>query len=254
MTRGPDDLLYVLDDAGRIMVYGPDSKLVKQWWMPEYKIGRPEGVTVLRDGRIAVADTHYHRVVIFDADGKVTSMIGSRGTGPGQFEFTVKLTQDPSGNLYVCEYGGNDRVQKFDEQGNFLLQIGTVGTEPGEFQRPSGIVWRDGTLLVVDSINNRVQEFSDDGKFLRIVTDVKKSGLQYPYDIARGPDDTLYVVEWGGGRVTKLSLAGEVLGRFGHSGHNASEFWTPWGVAIDSHSKLIVGDTGNRRLVELQLK
>ena len=35
--------------------------------MPEYERGRPEGALFLRDGRIAVTDTHYHRIIFFDS-------------------------------------------------------------------------------------------------------------------------------------------------------------------------------------------
>ena len=43
------------------------------------------------------------------------------------------------------------------------------------------------------------------------------------------------------------------LGRFGRNGSFEKEFLTPWGVAADSKGRLIVADTGNRRLVELTL-
>ncbi len=67
LGRLGDDQVLVLDTAGRVMVYDGAGALVRQWSMPAYDIGRPEGVVQLPDGRIAVADTHYHRVVLFDA-------------------------------------------------------------------------------------------------------------------------------------------------------------------------------------------
>ena len=77
--------------------------------------------------------------------------------------------------------------------------------------------------------------------------------LHYPYDVCAGADGSLYVVEYGAGRVTHLGLDGRLLGRFGASGRGAEQFFTPWGIAIDSQGRLLVADTGNHRIVELEL-
>lgn len=206
---------------------------------------------MLRNQNIAVADTHYHRVVIFDDRGGVVGMFGEEGEGPGQFIYPSDVTQDPDGFLYVSEYGGNDRVQKFTESGEFVVQFGTVGTGLGQFQRASGLLWHDKTLYVADAINNRVQAFRDDGTFLRVVTDAAEGGLDYPYEVALAADDTLYVVEYKAGRVSQLTLEGTVLGRYGETGRGVGQFWTPWGLAVTSHGRILVADTGNRRIVEL---
>ncbi len=253
MTYGPDGELLILDNVGRVLVYDPASKMVRKWWMPEYDVGRPEGICVLRDGRIAVADTHYNRIVIFDQQGQVLSMFGEKGHGEGQFIYSSAVTQDDKGFIYVAEYGGNDRIQKFTETGEYVLTFGTVGTEDGEFQRPSGLVWHEGVIYVSDAINNRIQAFAPDGHFLRVVADVQTTGLYYPYDISVGPDGSLYVPEYGAGRISRISLDGELLGRYGQEGHGEGEFWTPWGIAVSQNGKIAVADTGNRRVVELQM-
>ena len=66
-------------------------------------------------------------------------------------------------------------MQKFDKEGNFLLQFGGFGTEKGQFQRPSGIVWLDDKVYVVDAFNSRIQVFSDQGEFLEILADGNES-------------------------------------------------------------------------------
>ena len=252
-TFDSDGTLYLLDDAGRVLVFDSQGELLRKWYMPEYSVGKPEGVWRFLDGRIAVADTHYHRVVIFDEEGEVLTMHGERGDGPGQFEYPIAITQDPSGYYYVAEYGGNDRVQKFDVDGNCLLEFGDFGINDGEFQRPSGIVWQDGFLYVVDAINNRVQVFRDSGEFVRIAgAPDDQPSVKYPYDLAQDSGGNLWVVEYGGNRVTKMTTDGQMLGVFGSSGGGSGQFSTPWGIAVAPDGRVIVCDTGNRRLVELK--
>jgi ABC-type thiamine transport system ATPase subunit/sugar lactone lactonase YvrE len=249
----PGGDLMVLDDAGRMLVYDPAHELRQKVWMPEYSVGRPEGLWQMLDGRIAVADTHYHRVLLLRADGTVDAMFGEEGFGPGQFIFPETVVQDPAGALYVCEYGGNDRIQKFSPDGKFITQFGSCGTEVGQFQRPTGLVWFDHKVYVCDAVNNRVQAFTEDGTFEGVVADAQTAGLYYPYDMAVSPAGDLYVVEFGSGRVTKLSREGKLLGRYGSQGQQIGEFSTPWGIAVGQQGQIYVADTGNRRLVELRL-
>lgn len=248
------DRLLVLDNVGRVLSYNFQGELLQQWWMPDYDIGRPEKICELPDGRLAVADTHYHRVVIFSPDGSVAGMLGGFGREPGQFIFPVATACDREGNLYVCEYGGNDRIQKFSPEGRFLKSMGGYGTGPGEFQRPSGVAIADDRLYVVDAFNNRVQVFSTDGEFLEILGGglPNPPDLVYPYDVSLGPQGDLYVVEYGAGRVTRLDQAGNLLGQYGRSGSEAGEFKTPWGLTVDARGVVSVADTGNRRIVQLK--
>ena len=254
LTIGNHGEVIALDTGGRVLVYASDGSIARQWHMPDSKNGNPEGVCVLRDGRIVVGDTHYHRVVVFAPDGKSFKTFGKEGQGPGEFIYPVAVAKDAQENLYIAEYGSNDRVQKFTSDGKFLLAFGSFGTNPGQFQRPSGLVWRDGKIYAADAFNNRIQVFTDDGKFLKILDSVEQPlALQLPYDLKLGTDDVLYAIEYGAGRVTKFDLNGRVLGRFGTNGTGVGQFATPWGIAVDAQKKIYVADTGNRRVVELQM-
>jgi outer membrane protein assembly factor BamB len=247
-----DDTVYALDDAGRVLVYSSTGEILNMWWMPDFEVGRPEGIVRLLDGRIAVADTHYHRVVIFQPDGTVESMFGEKGVDPGQFVYPVAVSQDPNGFLYVGEYGDRQRIQKFRPDGTFVLQFGEHGTGPGQFQRPSGIVWSNGTVYAVDAFNNRIQAFRDSGEFLRIINLPETSAsLEFPYDIRGTSDGRLYVIENKAARVTVLEEDGRVIGRYGKPGRGLGEFFNPWSLTVMSDGRILVADTGNHRIVEL---
>ncbi|MCA9086589.1 MAG: hypothetical protein KDA81_21175, partial [Planctomycetaceae bacterium] len=230
-------------------------RIQKTWRMPEYENGRPEGVVELLDGRIAVADTHYHRVVFFHDDGSVESMLGEKGTAAGQFVYPVSIAQDPSGFLYVGEYGDRQRIQKFTADGEYVLQFGEHGTQPGQFQRPSGIVWHDGRIYAVDAFNNRIQVFSDDGPFVQILDlSDPAATFEFPYDIRATADGRLFVVENKAARITALRPDGTLLGRFGKPARDDQGFFNPWSLTVLSDGRILVADTGNHRIVELTTK
>ena len=243
--------VYVLDDAGRVLIYSADGKVQKSWHMPEYEAGRPEGIVRLNDSRIAVADTHYHRVVLFDVDGNVDSMFGEYGSGQGQFVYPVAIAEDPHGFLYVGEYGEQQRIQKFRPDGTFVLSFGEHGTGDGQFQRPSGIAWEDGTIYAVDAFNERIQLFSDDGQFLQVVNlPDNVAPFEYPYDV-RVQGDELFVIENKAARLTVMKRDGTLVGRYGKPGRATGNLFGPWSLTVLTDGRVLIADTGNHRIVEL---
>jgi len=255
LATGLNDEIATLDTAGRVIIYSAEGALKRQWHMLDVKVGKPEGIVVLHDGRVVVCDTHYHRIVWFDADGNWLKNIGQKGEGPSEFIYPVGLCKDPNENLYICEYGGNDRIQKFTREGEWLASFGSFGTGPGQFQRPSGLTWFHGKVYITDAVNNRVLIYTDAGQYLGVlgVPGQPPPDFNLPYDIAAGSDGALYIVEYGAGRLTKVSPDGRMLGRLGKTGAGEGEFATPWGLTIDSKMRLRIADTRNRRVVALSL-
>jgi iron(III) transport system ATP-binding protein len=253
LAIGPNDEVICLDKGGRVLVFDQDGKLLRQWMMPESSVGKPEGVCVLKDGRMAVGDTHYNRVIMFDMQGNEVGGFGGKGTQNGQFIYPVGLARDEKDTLYVSEYGSNDRVQRFGPNGNFLGAMGGFGTGDGMFQRPSGLDWRAGKLYIADAINNRILVYTDGGNYVGVLGGPKPVSLYFPYDVRVAADGAVYVIEYGAGRLTKLGMDGKLLGRYGSTGSGEGRFSTPWGLAINSKMRCYIADTGNRRIVELQL-
>jgi ABC-type Fe3+/spermidine/putrescine transport system ATPase subunit/sugar lactone lactonase YvrE len=257
LTTGPHDELAVMDTAGRVLIYDAAGVLLRQWQMLDVQFGKPEGIVWLKDDRIVVCDTHYRRLVWFDQQGRVLKTLGQHGKGRGEFIYPVGICKDAAENLYVCEYGGNDRVQVFTRDGEWLREFGSPGTGTAQFQRPSGLAWRDGNVFVADAINNRVLVFTDAGKFLGLLgagaDGTSALIFNLPYDITLAPDGAFYVIEYGAGRLTKVSPDGKLLGRYGNSGMGEGQFATPWGLTADSRMRVLVADTKNRRIVSLQL-
>ena len=247
IRAAPDGEVFVLDTSGRVLAYASDGSFLRHWSMPETSVGHPENLRVLADGSVAVPDTHYHRIIIFSREGEILQNFGTQGRGPGEFIYPVSLAESANGDLFICEYGSNDRVQRFTREGEYISSFGSFGTGLGQFQRPSGIIWREGLLYVADAVNNRIQVFREDGGFLHVFGDVK---LQLPYDLDYDGIGAFYAIEWGAGRVTKLDLEGRLLGRFGKPGSGTRDLRTPWGISWHD-GRVLVADTGNRRILEL---
>lgn len=241
--------LYVLDTIGRVLVYGPEGNLVRQWSMPETSVGRPEGIVELHNGSILVADTHYHRLMRFSPTGEVLDTWGRKGEGPGEFIYPVAVTQDPDGFIYVAEYGGNDRVQVFNQKGEHLRSFGSFGTGEGMFQRCSGLAFLNGTLYIADAINNRIQAYMPDGKHVATYNEVAGVPFRFPYDIAVTDSGQLAVVEYSAGCITVMKPDGKAVGRYGRTGRGEGCFATPWGIAAGKDGRIFVADTGNHRIV-----
>jgi iron(III) transport system ATP-binding protein len=253
LAIGPRDELAALDTAGRVVMYDSEGRFLRQWHMLDVKVGKPEGIVFLNDGRLVVCDTHYHRIVYFSADGQWLRNFGQRGEGRSEFIYPVGICKDPQENLYICEYGGHDRVQKFTRDGEWLGEFGSFGTHTGQFQRPSGLAWHEGKIFVADAINHRVLVFTDSGSYIGDLGGSKPLLFGMPYDIAMGPDGIFNIIEYGAGRLSRVSPEGRLLAQLGRSGPDPGEFATPWGLSVDSRGRIFVADTKNRRIVRLRL-
>src|SRR5690348_10656282 len=54
------DHLYIVDFTARIQVYDRDGNyLGPTWTTPDYRKGRPSGLSIDRDGNLIVSDSHY---------------------------------------------------------------------------------------------------------------------------------------------------------------------------------------------------
>ncbi|MGH3056227.1 MAG: 6-bladed beta-propeller, partial [Gaiellaceae bacterium] len=75
------------------------------------------------------------------------------------FDTPTRAAVDPSGNVYVVDYG-NHRIEIFSNDGVYLGQFGGMGRGPGQFLGPIGIaIDANGFIYVADANNNRIQKF-----------------------------------------------------------------------------------------------
>ena len=109
-----------------------------------------------------------------------------------------------------------------------------------------------GNIWVSEHGNNRVQEFSTEGKSLaHFGTAGTGAGqLKTPYGIAIDGSGNIWVAEQGNNRGEEFSASGTFITQFGWKGTGAGQLIEPRGLAIDAKGNVWMVDTGNNRLEE----
>jgi len=203
ITIGPDDERYVLDNAGRVMVFSAAGEVVRQWDMPDFEAGNPEGLCLLDDGRIVDADTHYYRIVYFSPEGEFLKSVGSRGEEPGQFQRPSGLVWHDD-RLYVAD-AFNSRIQMFDGDGKYL---GTLGGESAAALRyPYELkLGPDGRFYVAEYAAGRVMQLDLKGQPRAAYGSAGRGKGQFatPWGLAVDSQGTIWVADTGNRRIVEL--------------------------------------------------
>ena len=147
---------------------------------------RPVDVCVDDEGRIVVVEFDNNRIQVISKEGETHSAFGD--SGPEKLNYPLGCVCFK--NITFVSDRGNHCVKAFDQSGKFLYKFGKQGNQDGQFNSPHLMhVDNSNNLLVCDFRNNRVQQFSLDGRFTGKSTAV----LPKPVGIATAPDGSIIV-------------------------------------------------------------
>jgi hypothetical protein len=131
------------------------------------------------------------RVYKTDLTGKILHQIGNveKETETSQkFDFTnpTDVAVAANGDIYVVDGYGSQLVHRFDKNFKLIKTIGGRGKENGKFNTCHGI-WvstlnKEPEIYIADRHNDRIQVFSMDLDFKRIVGGVRNPCCFYQYD------------------------------------------------------------------------
>ncbi len=93
------------------------------------------------------------RIQKFDFNGSYISSLGSKGTDDTQFNSSIAVANDSSGNIYVADYY-NGRVIEYDSNFSYLNKY--TG-----FSYPTALDKANDNLYVLDSGNYQVVFYND---------------------------------------------------------------------------------------------
>jgi peptidylglycine monooxygenase len=174
------DRLYVFNRFDRYVdppglpvvgIYERTGRLARSLELPDLSDGH--GISIGPADEIVLVDRDRHVVLILANDGTLKLMLGERD-GPGRpFSHPTAAKIGPGGDIFVTDGYGNSHVHRFSSDGKLIRSWGNPGMGPGEFSTPHDLAFTDdGTLVVCDRENNRLQVFDLDGKFIRDIRDV----------------------------------------------------------------------------------
>lgn len=203
----------------------------------------PEGILLLNDGSLLIADTKNHRIRKLREEEVTTFSgltvqeldesglpIGALLDGSAQeavFNHPKGMAVDQEGNIYVAD-SMNHSIRKIDPSGNVMTLAGDgiPGDTDGDvssarFNKPSDVaVAVDGTIYVADTLNHAIRRISTEGTV---------TTLNQPSD---------RVVEIHPGFVLQA-------GDFRDGSLAISRFNEPAGLVLDEKGNLYVADSGN---------
>jgi streptogramin lyase len=134
---------------------------------------------------------------------------------------------------------------------SYATKFGEAGTEAGKLKNPWGVaVNSEGKLLVADSANNRIEQFTAAGAYISSFGTAGSGNGQLgePEGIALDSSGHIWVADTGNNRVEEFSATGTFMATVGALGTESGKFKSPAALAFDAKGNMWVADSGNSRV------
>lgn len=230
-----------------VLEYDPSGHLASSWG--EGMFVWPHGFFLDADENLWTtdargADGKGHTVMKHARDGRVLMTLGTpgvAGAGPDAFDGPSDVLVAPDGSIFVADGHGNDRVVKFSSDGDFLMEWGTEGTMLGQFNEPHALAMDSrGRLFVADRLNQRIQVFDQNGRFLAVWPAIQASGLHI------APGDIVYVADYQLRQGIVIARAGDFQ-EIGFIEGTLAE-----GIAVDAAGNVYTGESIPRNVKKFE--
>ena len=239
--------LYVADQkVGAIFIFNTETReveLIKNKTHAHFV--RIIGLAMDDGDRLFVSDPGLRHVLVFNAAHKTEDVISEGMVSPGA------LAVDRENRLLYVSDVELDQVLVYDAD-TFKLKrkIGTTGhkhelTSPGDFAKPTGLaVDPEGNLYVCDTLNNRIEIFDADGKF---ISTFGKAGdgpgyFARPKGVAVDGDGHIWVADGMQDRVQVFNKDAQLLIAFGGHGLLPGQFQGLVGITVDKNNRVFTSE------------
>ncbi len=239
--------LYVADQkVGAIFIFNTETRdldMIKNRTNAHFV--RIIGLAMDDGDRLFVSDPGLRHVLVFDSTHKATDVITDGMVEPGA------LAIDKENRLLYVSDVNLDQILVYDADSLKLKRkMGTAGknhalTTPGDFAKPSGLaVDQDGNLYVCDTLNDRIEVFDADGKF---ISTYGKNGdgpgyFARPKGIAIDGDGHIWVADGMQDRVQVFNQQWQLLITFGGHGLLPGQFQGLVQVTIDKNNRVFTSE------------
>ena len=215
-----------------VIIFDTDGNYLEHWEGVDFIF--PHAIYADHEDNIWIVDRDAGQVLKYTVEGKQKLAIGRRGyrsntgadnsvfssdgykdvvRGGEPFNLPAGVAVAPSGDVFVADGYANCRVHRFDADGNHITSWGQPGSGEGEFLLPHGVtIDSNGSVLVSDRENNRIQEFDQEGQFLSEWA----TGLIGPALVWQDIEGVGFVPEHNGGNFSVLAPTGSPIARWGN--------------------------------------
>jgi sugar lactone lactonase YvrE len=249
--------LYVADQkVGAIFIFNTETRdveLIKNKTHAHFV--RIIGLAMDDADRLFVSDPGLRHVLVLDSTHKPVDVITEGLTLPGS------LAIDRENRLLYVSDIELDQVLVYDADSFKLLRkIGTTGhkhelTTPGDFAKPTGLaVDQEGNLYVCDTLNDRIEIFDADGKF---ISTFGKNGdgpgyFARPKGVAIDGDGHIWVADGMQDRVQVFNREAQLLIAMGGHGMLPGQFQGLVDIAIDKNNRVFTSEIYHGRVQQFR--
>ena len=166
-----DGNVYVADEwLNRITKFTPDGDYVSKWGTGgsgDGELNGPSGLAIDSHGHMVVVDSKNNRVQKFTLDGQHISSFGSEGSGDGQFNMPWGIARRQATTTSTSPTGETTASRSSTAMASGSSPSARPAMALASSTGPTAsAVDADGDIYVADWMNNRVQVFAPDGRFI----------------------------------------------------------------------------------------
>ncbi|MFC8494136.1 RICIN domain-containing protein [Streptomyces sp. NPDC057235] len=246
----------------------------------------PRGLAVDGEGNLYIADGNNHRVRKVTPDGTITTVAGTGNpafSGDGGTAASARLNTpygvavDEDGTLYIADCN-NHRIRKVTPDGKISTITGSASAgsrgdngaaTSAQLNRPHDLaVDGAGTLYIADCNNHRIRKVTPDGTITTVAGagtpgsdgdggPATKARINLPTSVAVDSTGALYIAEYGGHRIRKVTPDGTITtlagtgtpGSGGDAGPaDSAQLSNPISLAVDNVDTLYIAEYSGHRI------
>ncbi|HUS32999.1 MAG TPA: hypothetical protein VMZ53_31065 [Kofleriaceae bacterium] len=254
------------------------------------QLGHPFYVSLDPQGRVVFIDTFNFCIRRIETNGTITRIAGTGVSGYNGENLSATSSKisraygtayDASGRLIIADTYGQ-RIRRVELNGNMVTIAGTgtlgyngdnIAATSAQLGYPYDVaVDNQGRVVFSDTSNNRVRRIEGNGTIVTIAGTgtagfngdgiaATSAQIDSPYGIKIDANGLVVFADSNNMRIRRIqangtitTIAGGAAGPNGDAGPATSaQLGTPLGIAIDPQNRLLVADTGNRRVRRVEL-